>query len=203
MRKHRHGEVVNVVGDTVVATAKPRASSSRAPQGKRAARGSTEGEHGRRPCRKDEAVEVGPEGGVEGDPLNLALERDKLCRVEHAGDIARRVGLAAQKKAHLDKGRWIADADAEEEAIAAKSCGFCVAMTKKGSGRGMVWPSSETCPSFMASRRADWVRGLARLISSARRTFAKIGPCRRTNSLVRPSKTETPTTSLGNRSLVN
>src|ERR1700677_4583676 len=41
--------------------------------------------------------------------------------------------------------------------VPAKSCGFCVAMTKNGSGRGMVWPSSETCPSFMPSRSADCV----------------------------------------------
>ncbi len=41
----------------------------------------------------------------------------------------------------------------------AKSCGFCVAMTKNGSGKGMVWPSSETWPSFIASSSADWVRG--------------------------------------------
>ena len=68
--------------------------------------------------------------------------------------------------------------------VPAKSCGFCVAMTKNGSGSGMVCPSSETCPSFIASSSADCVRGLARLISSARRTFAKIGPWRRTNSPV-------------------
>ena len=58
-------------------------------------------------------------------------------------------------------------------------------MTKKGSGSGVVVPSTETCPSFMASSRADWVRGLARLISSASRTFAKIGPCRKKNSPMR------------------
>ena len=68
--------------------------------------------------------------------------------------------------------------------VPAKSCGFCVAMTKNGSGSGMVCPSSETWPSFIASSSADWVRGLARLISSARSMFAKIGPWRRTNSPV-------------------
>ena len=85
----------------------------------------------------------------------------------------------------------------------AKSCGFCVAITKNGSGKGMLCPSRETWPSFIASSRADCVRGLARLISSARRTLVKMGPGRRTNSLVRLSNTETPRTSLGSRSLVN
>ena len=34
--------------------------------------------------------------------------------------------------------------------VPAKSCGFCVAMTKNGSGSGMVCPSIETCASFIA-----------------------------------------------------
>ena len=99
--------------------------------------------------------------------------------------------VAVEDEAHLDLRRRIADAHAQQEAIelrlgqregAAKSCGFCVAMTKNGSGSGMVCPSSETCPSFIASSSADCVRGLARLISSARSTLAKMGPWRRTNS---------------------
>ncbi len=55
-------------------------------------------------------------------------------------------------------------------------------MTKKGSGRSVVVPSTDTCPSFIASSSADWVRGLARLISSASSTFVKIGPWRNMNS---------------------
>jgi len=35
---------------------------------------------------------------------------------------------------------------------------------------------TETLTSCMASRSADWVFGVARLISSASTTFAKIGP---------------------------
>ena len=58
---------------------------------------------------------------------------------------------------------------------------FFVIATQNGSGRGVVVPSTDTCPSFIASSSADCVRGLARLISSARSTFAKIGPWRRTN----------------------
>ncbi len=49
---------------------------------------------------------------------------------------------------------------------------------------GRVTPSMLTCRSFMASRRALWVLGLVRLISSARRTFVKTGPGLNTNSPV-------------------
>ena len=54
--------------------------------------------------------------------------------------------------------------------------GFWVAMTMKG--RSVVWrtPSTVTWDSSMTSRRADWVLGLARLISSARTIEEKIGP---------------------------
>src|SRR5213596_582253 len=47
---------------------------------------------------------------------------------------------------------------------------------EKGCGSGSVLPSTVTCASFMASRSADCVRGVVRLISSARTTLAKIGP---------------------------
>ena len=56
------------------------------------------------------------------------------------------------------------------------SCGFCVAMTKKGWGRGRVAPSTETCFSSMASSSALCVLGLARLISSASSTWVNTGP---------------------------
>ena len=55
-------------------------------------------------------------------------------------------------------------------------CGFWVATTKKGSGRGRVSPSTVTCPSAIASSSALCVRGVARLISSASNTGAKTGP---------------------------
>ena len=56
------------------------------------------------------------------------------------------------------------------------SVGFCVAMTKKGSGSRRVSPSAVTWCSSMASSSADCVFGVARLTSSARITCAKIGP---------------------------
>ncbi len=56
------------------------------------------------------------------------------------------------------------------------SCGFCVAMTKKGVGNGRVSPSMVTCFSSIASSSALWVLGLARLITSASSTWAKTGP---------------------------
>ena len=53
---------------------------------------------------------------------------------------------------------------------------FVVIATQNGLPSGRVWPSRDTCCSFMASSRADWVRGVARLISSARTTWANSGP---------------------------
>lgn len=54
--------------------------------------------------------------------------------------------------------------------------GFCVAMTTNGCGTGCVRPSTVTCPSSMASSRADWVRLVARLSSSARNRLHSTAP---------------------------
>ncbi len=62
--------------------------------------------------------------------------------------------------------------------------GFWVARTKNGSGKARVTPSTVTCRSSMASRSADWARGVARLISSASKIWVKIGPGRKSNSAV-------------------
>src|SRR6478672_5848506 len=43
------------------------------------------------------------------------------------------------------------------------SCGFCVAITKKGEGRARVSPSTVTWRSSIASSSALWVFGLARM----------------------------------------
>ena len=56
------------------------------------------------------------------------------------------------------------------------SSGFWVASTIKGSARRLVTPSTVICLSSMASSRADWVRGVARLISSANTKLVKAGP---------------------------
>ena len=56
-----------------------------------------------------------------------------------------------------------------------------MAITRKGWSSTDVLPSTETVPEFMASSRHDWVRGVVRLISSARMTLAKIGPGRNSN----------------------
>src|SRR6185437_15138035 len=87
------------------------------------------------------------------------------------------------------------------------SIGFCVASTKNGSGRRIVWPLAVTLCSCIASSSAAWVRGGARLISSARTMLAKTGP--RTKRKARPpdaessSKISEPVMSLGTRSGVN
>ena len=54
--------------------------------------------------------------------------------------------------------------------------GFWVAMTMKGRGTGWLTPSTVTCPSSMASSRADWVRLVARLSSSARKRLHRAAP---------------------------
>ena len=54
--------------------------------------------------------------------------------------------------------------------------GFCVANTKKGKTRRCVWPATVTDFSCIVSNSADWVLGVARLISSANSTLQKTGP---------------------------
>ena len=73
----------------------------------------------------------------------------------------------------------------------------------KGSGRFIVSPSRVTWYSCMASSSADWVRGEARLISSARIRLAKIGPSRSTNWFCARLKMYPPVISPGSRSGVN
>src|SRR5437867_4826874 len=86
------------------------------------------------------------------------------------------------------------------------SIGFCVASTKKGAGSGREAPPTVTAPSCIPSSSADWVFGVARLISSARRMWAKIGPCWNWKCF-RPSTSSTmmfvPMMSAGIRSGVN
>ncbi len=64
------------------------------------------------------------------------------------------------------------------------SIGFWVAITRNGSGIWWVTPSIVAWRSSMHSSRLDWVFGVARLISSARTTWAMIGPGRNSNSWV-------------------
>src|SRR6478752_3980217 len=60
-----------------------------------------------------------------------------------------------------------------------------------------------TWRSSMASSSALWVRGLARLTSSASSSWVKIGPWRKLKRWLARSKIETPMMSAGSRSLVN
>ena len=83
------------------------------------------------------------------------------------------------------------------------STGFCVAITRNGGSSGIVFPSIVTCRSCIASSSAACVFGGARLISSPRSRFVKIGPGRKSKSLVRWSKIDEPVTSEGIRSGVN
>ena len=78
-----------------------------------------------------------------------------------------------------------------------------MAITKNGAGRGWLTPSTLTAPDAIASSRALWVRGLARLISSASSTWANRGPGRKRKLPEAGSSTLTPIRSPGSRSLVN
>ena len=60
-----------------------------------------------------------------------------------------------------------------------------------------------TCRSCMASSRLDWVRGVARLISSPSTIWLKTGPRLNSKSCFFWLKKLTPVTSLGSRSGVN
>src|SRR4051794_13803761 len=72
-----------------------------------------------------------------------------------------------------------------------------------GRSSGLVCASTLTCSSLIASSRADCVRGVVRLISSASTTLAKIGPSLKSKVCVWLLKMETPSTSLGKRSGVS
>ena len=60
--------------------------------------------------------------------------------------------------------------------VPAAPVGFWVAMTTKGWGSVWLTPSTVTCPSSMASSRADWVREVARFSSSARNRLHSTAP---------------------------
>ena len=86
------------------------------------------------------------------------------------------------------------------------SIGFCVAITKNGSGSLCVSEPIVTSRSCIACNSAACVFGGVRLISSASKMFAKIGPWMKRNSR-RPSgvssRTVVPVMSDGMRSGVN
>ena len=66
------------------------------------------------------------------------------------------------------------------------SIGFWVAMTMKGAGSGREMPSTVTCRSCIASSSALCVFAGARLISSAKRSCAKMGPATKVNAFALP-----------------
>ena len=112
-------------------------------------------------------------GGEGGQELGASDRRELLGRGTRAGRGEEEVlGLAV----------GVAEVEAQEEAVArlwgmgkvpAASKGFWVAMTMKGRGSGWEMPSAETWRSSIASRRADWALGEARLSSSAKRMFGE------------------------------
>ena len=115
---------------------------------------------------------------------------------------------------HLGAVVRVADRDAHQEAVELRlgqgegarpsRWGSGWRSGRTGSGGGGSWPSTETCRSSIASRNADCVRGVARLISSASTHVREDGP-RPELEGQRPSgcRCETPVTSLGSRSGVH
>ena len=85
------------------------------------------------------------------------------------------------------------------------SSGFWVARTKNGGSSGKRCRATVTWCSCIASSRLDWVFGVARLISSARTRFAKIGPGWKRKTRLPPSSMRmfVPVMSAGIRSGVN
>src|SRR5215470_15362138 len=84
--------------------------------------------------------------------------------------------------------------------------GFWVASTKNGRGRVILRPAAVTVRSCIASKRADWVFGVARLISSASSSWVKIGPawyCARVRPCSSGTSAKPPVMSAGIRSGVN
>ncbi len=87
--------------------------------------------------------------------------------------------------------RRVVDEDLEQEAVAlcfrervdaSFSMGFCVAITRNGSGIGKVLPPMVTWRSAITSSSADCTFAGARLISSASTKFATTGPSSVSNS---------------------
>ena len=69
--------------------------------------------------------------------------------------------------------------------VPSDSMGFCVAITRNGSGAGNVSRPIVTCRSCMTSSSALCTFAGARLISSASRRFVKTGPSETWNSPAR------------------
>ncbi len=87
--------------------------------------------------------------------------------------------------------------------VPSDSIGFCVAMTRNGTGTRWVCRPMVTCCSCMASSNALCTFAGARLISSASSRLVNTGPSSTWNSPVRWWKTRVPMMSAGTRSGVN
>jgi hypothetical protein len=95
-----------------------------------------------------------------------------------------------------NRSRW-ASGSANTPSI---SMGFCVAMTRNGDGSCFVSPSMVTWVSCIDSRRALWVFGVARFISSATTTLENTGPSLSLKVPVFSRYTLVPVMSAGSRS---
>src|SRR6266508_2379560 len=122
----------------------------------------------------------------------LFLKREQLMTVnDHAnfcnGMLPPEIGqdltlIASRGISHRKPHQKTIQLRLRERKGASYSMGFCVASTRNGRGRSRVTPSAVTCCSCIASSRAAWVRGVARLISSAKRMLTKIGQGLNSNS---------------------
>jgi len=129
------------------------------------------------------------------DVMTMETEAHTYCEPEYAFfpaqrprpgraeiDAAAHMLASAQRPVIIAGGGSILSGASAEVVALAERLGAPVATTMNGCSSFIVLPSTDTAPSLMASRSADCVLGVVRLISSASTMFAKIGPLLNRNS---------------------
>jgi len=110
-------EIVDIVGDAVVATPKQSASAGGVGQRDGRTGGGAERQQRGSASRADDRVEVGGEGRIEVDVLDFVLEGSQPAGIEHGADVADAVRLALEEQPYLDRSGGIADAQPQKESV--------------------------------------------------------------------------------------
>ena len=178
-----HG--LDVIGKDVVTAGDGGEGTSGSEQRKAAARASAEFE-GRVFARGlDDADGVATDGGFDVQvPEGVCQARQFLAGDDRLEGIHRVLAFEAAQDLVLLVLAGVAELEPDEETVElglGKRKGP-FETTRNGLGSMVVTPSTVSWCSSMASRSAAWVRGVARLISSASTTWAMSGPSRNTNS---------------------
>ena len=112
------GEIVDVVGDAVVAAAQERPRARGVAERHGGARRGAEGEQRRRARRHDQRVEVVRERRCRSSRARPRAAARRACAGSSTHGTSRAVSVVpVEHEPHLDLRRRVADADAEEEAI--------------------------------------------------------------------------------------